>query len=326
MTLWAATLLLTACGGKPTSTANEDEATTLAPCPEFNADSAMQSIVQQCDFGPRVTGSKAWQQCGDWICQEFERRGCTVEEQHGWAQTWDGSRIKVRNITARYRPELSQRVMLCSHWDSRPWADNDEDEANHHTPVPAANDGASGVAVMLEVARLLHEADTIMDSGVDFVCFDAEDMGTPMWANEEREGDTWCLGSQLWSIRMAEQEEKPKYGILLDMVGGYGATFSMESVSMQNARPLVERVWRLAAKLGYGHYFPMREGGGVTDDHVYVNSAGIPCIDIIPYHEYGRSVFGHTWHTLQDTPQNIDPKVLKAVGQTMVQLICDEAQ
>ena len=95
----------------------------------------------------------------------------------------------------------------------------------------------------------------------------------------------------------------------------------MEEASVRYAKPLVDRLWKIAGQIGYGHYFPMRDGGGVVDDHLYVNRAGIPCIDIIPYHEYGRSVFGHTWHTLEDTPENIDRKVLKAVGQSVVQLL-----
>ncbi|MBP5196690.1 MAG: M28 family peptidase [Bacteroidaceae bacterium] len=317
--------LLSACGEKTKTSSQETDTIALQPCPEFSEDSAFVWIERQCAFGPRVTGSEAWRRCGDWLCGEFERHGCLVEEQRGEVKMWDGTPLNARNITARYNPEEKRRVLLCAHWDSRPWADNDEDEGNHHTPVPAANDGASGVAVMLEIARLLHETDSMLPCGVDFVCFDAEDAGTPYWAEDNGEGaKTWCLGSQMWSEKMKEQEEKPVYGILFDMVGGYGATFSMEEASVRYARPLVNRLWQIAGQIGYGHYFPKRDGGGVVDDHLYVNRAGIPCIDIIPYHEYGRSVFGHTWHTLEDTPENIDRKVLKAVGQSVVQLLYNE--
>lgn len=316
--------ILSACGGKTKTSSQETDTIALQPCPEFSADSAFSYIEKQCAFGPRVTGSEAWRQCGDWLCRQFERMGCIVEEQRGEVTLWDGTPLNARNITARYNPEEKRRVLLCAHWDSRPWADNDEDEGNHHTPVPAANDGASGVAVMLEIARLLHEADSALSYGIDFVCFDAEDMGTPDWAEDGGGAETWCLGSQLWSKEMAGREDKPAYGILFDMVGGYGATFSMEEASVRYAKPLVDRLWKIAGQIGYGHYFPMRDGGGVVDDHLYVNRAGIPCIDIIPYHEYGRSVFGHTWHTLSDTPENIDRKVLKAVGQSVVQLLYNE--
>lgn len=317
--------ILSACGEKTKTSSQETDTVALQPCPEFSADTAFCYIEKQCAFGPRVTGSESWERCGDWLCREFERMGCIVEEQRGKVTLWDGTPLNARNITARYNPEEKRRVLLCAHWDSRPWADNDDDEKNHHTPVPAANDGASGVAVMLEIARLLHEADTLLHCGIDFVCFDAEDVGTPDWAEDNGEGaKTWCLGSQLWSEEMTEQEEKPIYGILFDMVGGYGATFSMEEASVRYARPLVNRLWQIADQIGYGHYFPKRDGGGVVDDHLYVNKAGIPCIDIIPYHEYGPSVFGHTWHTLSDTPENIDRKVLKAVGQSVVQLLYNE--
>lgn len=317
--------LLSACGEKTKTSSQETDTIALQPCPEFSEDSAFVWIERQCAFGPRVTGSEAWRRCGDWLCREFERMGCIVEEQRGEVTMWDGTPLDARNITARYNPEEKRRVLLCAHWDSRPWADNDDDEGNHRTPVPAANDGASGVAVMLEIARLLHETDSMLPCGVDFVCFDAEDAGTPYWAEDNGEGaKTWCLGSQMWSEKMKEQEEKPVYGILFDMVGGYGATFSMEEASVRYARPLVNRLWQIAAQIGYGHYFPKRDGGGVVDDHLYVNRAGIPCIDIIPYHEYGPSAFGHTWHTLSDTPDNIDRKVLKAVGQSVVQLLYNE--
>lgn len=313
--------ILSACGDRKKASSRETDTIALRPCPEFCEDSAFCYIEKQCGFGPRVTGSEAWRRCGDWLCGEFERHGCLVEEQRGEVKMWDGTPLNARNITARYNPEEKRRVLLCAHWDSRPWADNDDDEGNHRTPVPAANDGASGVAVMLEIARLLHETDSMLPCGVDFVCFDAEDMGTPDWAEDGGGAETWCLGSQLWSKEMAGREDKPAYGILFDMVGGYGATFSMEEASVRYAKPLVDRLWKIAGQIGYGHYFPMRDGGGVVDDHLYVNRAGIPCIDIIPYHEYGPSAFGHTWHTLSDTPDNIDRKVLKAVGQSVVQLL-----
>ena len=323
LTLTVLTAALTGCGGRTRATAERaGDTLAMTPCPTFQADSALDCIKAQCAFGPRVTGSAASKACGDWIVAEFTRRGCTVEEQKGEVTTWDGTKLTARNITARYRPEAKRRLMLCAHWDSRPWADNDDDETKHHTPVTAANDGASGVAVMLEIARLLHETGDL-GCGVDFVCFDAEDMGTPQWADgdSDRETSTWCLGSQMWSERMKGEKEKPVFAILLDMVGGYGATFSKESTSVRYAGDVVDEIWRTAGQIGYGHFFPVRDGGGVEDDHVYVNRAGIPCVDIIPYHEYGPSVFGPTWHTAGDTPERISTQVLEAVGQTVLQVL-----
>lgn len=322
----AAMLTLLSCGGQNKGTAVGTDTIALKPCPRFDSDSAYSYIVGQCSYGSRVTGSDAAKKCGDWLVREFTRHGCAIEEQHGTMKAWDGKDIALRNITARYRPQSPTRVMLCSHWDSRPWADNDDDETKHHTPILGANDGASGVAVMLEIARLLNTSGDTLSFGIDFVCFDAEDMGTPQWGEDTAEDSetTWCLGSQWWSMHAEEMEHKPIYGILLDMVGGYGATFSLEKMSIRHAADVAERLWSTAKEAGYGHYFPMRDGGGVMDDHIFVNKAGIPCIDIIPYHEYGPSVFGYTWHTVQDTPENIDTKVLEAVGQSVIQMLFNE--
>ena len=222
----------------------------------------------------------------------------------------------------------SGRILICTHWDSRPWADNDPDEANWRQPVLAANDGASGVAVMLELARLLQQNDSACYA-VDFVCFDAEDWGVPQWSNQV-DGESWALGSQYWAAAYQSNVNSPQptvnryqFGILLDMVGGQGAKFYREYYSMQYARNIVERVWQAAAAAGYGSIFPYKDGGGVTDDHVPVNEkAGIPCIDIINhYPDCEQSSFGPTWHTVSDDMQHIDANTLKAVGQTLVQLI-----
>lgn len=188
----------------------------------------------------------------------------------------------------------------------------------------AANDGASGVAVMLELARLLQN-DTTLNIGVDFVCFDAEDYGTPQWATTPESGDTWALGAQYWAENLPQGYEA-RYGILLDMVGGEGAKFYQEGVSKQYANEIVNKVWRTASQIGYGSFFPMNDGGMITDDHVPVNEkAGIPCIDIIAYYpDCQQSSFGPTWHTVNDTMEHIDPNVLKAVGQTLVQVLYSE--
>lgn len=311
---------VSSCKRHKTYVPSAQDTIALSACPEFVADSALSHIRKQCSFGPRVTGSAASRECGKWIADKFREYGCKVEIQEGEVLLYDGkTRLNATNIMARYNPEAEDRILLCSHWDSRPWADNDPDEANHHTPVPAANDGASGVAVMLEIARTLD-----IPYGIDFVCFDAEDMGTPEWDEAGREGNTWCLGSELWASWALVNHYHARYGILLDMVGGYGSTFSMEQISAQYAHPIMSSLWQLAKQLGYGSYFLNREGAAITDDHLNVISAGIPCMDIIPYFDEGPSSFGATWHTLSDTPENIDPKVLKAVGQSIIQLIYND--
>ena len=316
-------LLFVSCDGQTKGSASKADTITLTACPRFSASNAMLYIKEQCKFGPRVTGSEASRRCGDYLVERFRSFGAEVEEQTGTVTIWDDSKLPARNIIARLNPSNPDRILLCAHWDSRPWADNDEDEKNHRTPILAANDGASGVAVMLEICRLIQEKP--IKVGVDMICFDAEDLGTPLWA-EDREGssDTWCLGSKLWAERARMDGYKARYGILLDMVGGFGASFSREGISRQLAQPIVNLVWQLAGQLGYRQFFPLNDAGYVTDDHINVNSANVPCIDIIPYYNDGPSSFGPTWHTIKDTPDNIDPNVLEAVGQTLTQLIYNE--
>lgn len=294
----------------------------MPACPEFVADSAMSFINAQCSFGPRVTGTEAHRLCGDYIVSKFKEFGTEVTEQTMELTAYDGTKLPGRNIIASINPDAKQRLMFCAHWDCRPWADNDRDEANHHTPILAANDAASGVAVMLEMARMIQQNE--MEMGVDFICFDAEDWGMPQWEDREESGDGgWCLGSKYWAQHPHISGYWAQFGVLLDMVGGRGATFARESYSDYYAQPVVDMTWDVASRLGYGNIFQNREGGAVTDDHVQVNQfSGIPCIDIIPNCQGAvGSSFGPTWHTVNDTPENIDPAVLKAVGQTLLQLI-----
>lgn len=317
--------MLAACGGRSGRNIGGPDTITLAPCPTFNADTCMKYIQEQCKFGPRVTGSKEAGLCRQYLVEQFRRFGAVVEEQQADVTLWDGKVLPACNIIAKLNPDNTDRIIICAHWDSRPWADNDEDEKNHRTPVLAANDGASGVAMMMEICRLLQE--TPIKVGIDFICFDAEDMGTPQWAEtEESTSDTWCLGSKFWAERAQEEGYRARYGVLLDMVGGRGSVFPAEKVSQDYAQPIASLVVRLGNQLGYGHYFPLnRDGGYLMDDHVNVNRiARIPCIDIVPNFTDGPSSFGPTWHTVNDTPENIDVNVLEAVGQTLTQLIYNE--
>ena len=310
-------LCLSGCGNTKKS-ATETMKTEQPVGPAFSADSALLYCQQQCDFGPRTMNSEAHERCAQWIADKFRQFGMQVSLQQATLTGYDGTPLEATNIIASYRPEQKERIMLCAHWDSRPWADNDPDEANHKKPVLAANDGASGVAVMLEIARLLDS-----EIGIDFVCFDAEDWGVPQWADYKgNDGDTWALGAQYWSTHHHDGH-KPRFGILLDMVGGQGARFYQESVSLYYAPEIVRRVWAAAETVGFGSYFPNEEGGQVTDDHVPVNQkAGIPCIDIIPhYPDYAQSSFGPTWHTVKDDMEHLDKNTLQAVGQTLIQVI-----
>ncbi len=323
----SALLLFPACKGT-TKKGDAVDTIALAAAPTFDADSAMAYVQAQCDFGARVPGSAAHEACGNWIANKFQSLGAEIIEQRTTVKGYNGQPLPCRNIQARMNPEASDRILITAHWDSRAWADNDRDEANHHTPVIAANDGASGVAVMLEMARLVHE--TGLSYGIDFICFDAEDQGTPQWADDEVEPENedmgyWCLGSRYWAEQAYAIGYRARYAINLDMVGGRDSRFLMEGYSRNHGRTLVNMVWHLADQLGFGQYFPLRDGGYITDDHVpVILTAGIPAIDIIPNVDDPYSNFGPTWHTVDDTPENIDPEVLRAVGQTLIQLIYND--
>jgi Zn-dependent M28 family amino/carboxypeptidase len=258
------------------------------------------------------------------------RRWCdTVIVQDFPAILWDGREVRGKNIiaTVNARPGSPEgrRILLAAHWDSRLWADHDPDEANHRKPFDGANDGASGVGVMLEIARLLQADTCSLPIGVDFVCFDAEDWGS------ENNSDSWALGAQHWAKQyklstINSQLSTIRYGILLDMVGGQGARFYQEGYSKYYANHVVKRVWKSAAAAGYSSYFPLEDGGAITDDHGPVNEvAGIPCIDIINYYpDCAQSSFGPTWHTIHDDMDHLDRSTLKAVGQTLIQVIYTE--
>lgn len=297
----------------------EAEATSV----KFNADSAYASVEKQCSFGPRTPNSEAHRQCGDYIAEKFRSYGLEVTEQKAVLTGWDGNKLNSRNIIASYAPEAKERVIVCAHWDSRPWCDADPDSANHRKPVMAANDGASGVAVMLEMARLAKELNPAV--GIDFICFDAEDYGRPYWAPPSEDDNDWCLGSQYWAAHPHKEGYSALYGILLDMVGGRDARFHYEGFSLKYAQGIVGKVWAAAQTAGAAEYFPQAEGTYAQDDHLSLNEiAGIPTIDIIPYSETSEHVFGETWHTTHDTPQNISRETLRAVGQTLLQVLSEE--
>lgn len=330
ITLTLAVILLVGGGlltyHKTKAAADTTDTDTLAtPAgPTFNADSAFAFVKAQCDFGPRDMNSTGHEACRKWIVEKFKAYGCKVTEQKADLKGYNGTLLHSTNIMASYKPEATTRLLLCAHWDSRPWADNDPDSTKHRTPILAANDAASGVAVMLEIARLLQK-DSTLNIGVDFVCFDAEDWGTPQWASVPDSESSWALGAQYFASNLPQGYEA-RYGILLDMVGGQGAKFYQEGVSKKYAAAYVDRIWQAAQAAGYGSYFPMQDGGFITDDHVPLNEkAGIPTVDIIPYYpDCRQSSFGPTWHTVSDDLDHIDRNTLKAVGQTIVQVLWTE--
>lgn len=323
LTIILLAVLAVSCGtsGKK---ASADEQASVVDVPSFSADSAYSYVARQCDFGPRVPGSEAHTLCGDYLVSKLKQFGAEVISQEADVTAWDGTVLRARNIIGVYKPESKKRLLLCAHWDSRPYADNDPDEANHHNPIMGANDGASGVGVLLEVAR--HIGEQSPELGVDIVFFDVEDYGSPQFYDGPYKEDTWCLGSQYWARHPHIKDYNPRYGILLDMVGGKQARFYYEGYSYRTAASRVRDIWNEAASLGYADRFVASRGGEVLDDHVYVHRIGrIPCVDIINYSPHDeRSSFGHTWHTVDDDMQNIDIRSLGIVGDVVMNVIYKE--
>jgi len=320
--LFIAFLLLgiVACHNKQTSLTSTTD-TLSVNMPDFKEDSAYLAIQQQCDFGARTLGSKAHEQCGLYIVNEFKRMGCETSLQETTFVRYDGKAFNGYNIIAQTNPSAKKHIVICTHWDSRPWCDADPDSSKWRQPVLAANDGASGIGVMIELARIIQQHP--LPFCVDFVCFDAEDMGTPSWIDSDDDADTWCLGSQYWAKH--PHSKSISYGILLDMVGGQGATFAQERFSMRYASNIVNKVWSAATNAGFKNFFPTEQGGYITDDHLPMNQiAHVPTINIIPYYSSSNNVFGPVWHTSYDTMANISTSTLKAVGQTLVQLLYTE--
>lgn len=305
-------LALTACAGKKTEVAASDD---VAPevVVNFDADSAYSYVERQVAFGPRVPNTEAHRRCGEWLASELRRRGADVTEQRSDLTAFDGTVLKAVNILGRFNTESPDRLLLLAHWDCRPWADQDPNPDNRKKPVDGANDGASGVGVLLEIARQLSEK--APGKGVDILFVDAEDWGT------EGSEDSWALGARYFMEHPPVEGYLPDEAILLDMVGGKDAVFCREYFSEQAAPRLAQSLWGIAASRGYGDLFLNKLGGAVTDDHVQLIEKGVPAVDIIEYHPEQESGFNPHWHTVSDNMENIDRATLKAVGETVMQYL-----
>jgi len=315
--------LFLACGSGQTKAKETQAARVVSAAPAFNADSAYFYTEKQSLFGPRVPNTPAHVACGDYLANKLRSFGATVYEQKADLKSYDGTLLKARNIIGEFNPEKSNRILLLSHWDSRPFADNDPDKANHHKAILGVNDGASGVGVLLEIARLISIQKP--NVGIDILFVDAEDLGAPYFYKGQTSEDDWCLGSQYWAENPHKAGYKANFGILLDMVGAGDATFYKDQISVKYASAVADKVWAKAQELGYGQYFRSGPGGAITDDHVYINGlANIPCIDIIHYNPQSAQGFPAHWHTLDDTMKNIDKNTLKAVGQTVTEIIFEK--
>jgi len=316
---------LSSCKPKSSSTTQESDVDKQAPTykiADFNSDSAYFFVGEQVKFGPRVPNSKSHVQCAAWLEKTLKKYSPQVATQPFTAKAFDGTTLKCKNIIASFNPKSSTRVLLCSHWDSRPFADNDPDSAYHQTPIDGANDGASGVGILLEIARQLKiQAPEI---GVDILLLDAEDYGAPQSA-EYTGSDDWALGSQYWSHNPHISGYTARWGILLDMVGAENAVFTLEATSMYYAPDVAQKVWNIGATIGYSDYFSTERTGPITDDHVYINQLQkIPTIDIIQHDPSTGSGFYQHWHTINDNMKGISKTTLKAVGQTVLTAVRNE--
>lgn len=290
--------------------------------PKVSGDSAYAFVKHQVDFGPRIPGTKPHNYCADWLEMKLRSYIPEVKSQKGIVSTFDNNKYELRNIIASYKPELTKRILLCAHWDTRPFADRD-DGADKDKKFDGANDGASGVGVLIEIARQLSIAQP--EIGVDIILFDLEDYGQPESSKLPPMKDSWCLGAQYWAKNLHKPGYFAKYGILLDMVGAKGAVFPKEGNSVYFAPSVVEKVWNTASKLGYGNHFINAQSSGITDDHVYVNQiANIPCVVIIHYDIMNSDFFEHH-HRVSDNMEQIDPAILEMVGQTVMQVVMEES-
>jgi Zn-dependent M28 family amino/carboxypeptidase len=304
--------------------AQETEAPAVK-APSFNADSASKFVAKQVSFGPRIPNTQAATATGDWIISKLKEYGAKVQVQEFEMRAYDGKMLHLRNIIGSYNPEAAARVLVAAHWDTRPFADRDENQPDK--PFDGANDGASGVGILLEMARTIHGAERKPDVGVDMIFFDGEDYGQPENSGFPYQDDTWCLGAQYWAKHKHEPNYTAKYGILLDMVGADNAKFAREATSLQYAKNVVDKVWKAANKIGYSDYFKYVNSPGITDDHAYVNSiANIPMIDIIEYNMTSGNgdYFGPYHHRHADSMAIINPQTLKAVGQTVLHVLYNE--
>ena len=320
------TLLLgfSACRPDGSGTTTKPKPTTSTPTktekpkvnyPSFNADNAYSFIEKQVNFGKRVPGTPEHKKCAEWLEQTLKGQADEVIVQTAEVKAYNGKKLPMYNIIGSFNPESKNRIMLSAHWDTRPFADQDNEREAE--PIDGANDGGSGVGVLLEIAQIL-KANPLKNVGVDIIFWDVEDYG-------KGEGYTYCLGSQHWGRVRHKQGYNAQFGILLDMVGAKNAVFYKEGNSVRYARSIVDKVWATAHRIGYSSYFPLRQVAPITDDHLFINQlTNIPTIDIIQYDEYSETGFFPQWHTHADNIDIIDKRTLKAVGQTVVAVVMDE--
>ena len=313
-----------ASDSRPTS---EVETSNPVVIPAFQRDSAYAFVAKQVAFGPRNPGSEGIAAFRNWLIAKLEGYGATVYQQEFQARIYTGDTYPSVNIIGSFNPSSKNRILLAAHYDTRFIAEEDEDESMREKPIDGADDGASGVGVLVEIARLLSE--TPIETGIDLVFFDAEDQGRR--GDSQAYVETWCLGAQYWSRNPHIPGYDARFGILLDMVGARNAFFNKENVNgvhthASQIHQLYNKVWSLANAMGKGRYFQGRSISGIIDDHYFVNrDAGIPMIDIINKPPDSEEGFGVHWHTHNDNLDIIDKNVLGSVGQVVTAVVYRQA-
>ncbi len=325
--LMLSAILLTNCKNSSTESSEKstEQKVITVQAPDFDSAQAFEKLKTQVEFGVRVPNTSGHKACGDWIVQNLKEYGLEVIEQPFEAFSYTGKRLNARNIIGAYKPEASKRIILAAHWDTREIADQDDERQKE--PIPGANDGASGVAVLLQIAETISKASEKPDIGIDFIFFDAEDGGTPadFKGNSLNDYGGYLMGSEFWSKNLHKENYSAFYGILLDMVGANGATFMKDKVSMQVAPSVVNKVWNIAASKGFGSYFVPTQGGDIMDDHIpVIINTKIPMIDIIDQKKNGNQTFFDHWHTHDDNLSAINVNTLEAVGETVLQTVYQE--
>jgi glutaminyl-peptide cyclotransferase len=298
---------LAACGSEPPGTGAGAEGRLYPERPAFDGNVAFGLLEAQVQFGPRVPGWEGHARQLEWMVSLLGELADTVELQSLEFVTSRGDTLSLTNVLARFRAEAEHRILILAHWDTRPWSDQSEDPAERDIPVPGANDGASGTAVLLHLAQLMAEDEP--PGGVDLLFVDGEDYGPGT--------EDMFVGSKHFA-RLLPPDLPWVYGILLDMVGDRDPLFPVEAYSAEYAPQVVQRVWRVAQDLGYGRFFPTRVGPRIMDDHLFLNEAGLPTVDLIDF-EFGPG--NRLWHTPRDVPVNTSPETLRMVGEVVTELV-----